>query len=835
MNCLKKIKILLLLLLFTGTALPLRAVTWVAWNTLNATDGGENWPIRQGWTSSSSCIYSDRGDCFDNPDTGYCGQKTFTFTAPYTTDYIFEFSVLASSGSYNSMWIRIRDNGSTITGVPNTDYVNGYQKWDIDVTGSSWAWRYLTDFSHTDSQTNAKAYSLTAGHTISIDFSGREDGTYMRYIRIYYALPSNTPTYTPTLEPTPSPLGNGLCAYWYQNNNSNYMSDPFNAANQRDFCQATSLYMDWGSGIPSGHNLTNADYYATRYTGQIEAPYTGNYQFRMNCDDGARIYVDGILITDTGYWSGHAAYVSDSSIVNLSSGKHDIIIEYFESYGDASFRIEWSGPGFSWQQIPNNRLYCNVGTPTTTPTQTPAGNGLCGEYHNTTDLSGSVVQRVSQNINLALASGEQPDGSVNDDFSVHWSGDLEIPESADYEFFIRTSDPVRVWINGTQIVNNWTTHGLITEPSIGAYSFSFTTGDRIPVIVEFADPANDAAIQFSWSNNASFTAAVVIPQNQFFSTCIPITPPTPTYTVTPVLPTWYGLHESRRLYGLEYIPFPEQSRSSTKFVNCGTPFNTKTANRDVPKNTARYRIILTGLENIDSKFQVETRIGSSDEAVQCYSGLANVVDTANTYSLPYRPPNLSITYFWLDDDMPGFTDQIDTVGDPRYVPYLDFFNNDAPDRLFEGNYNWFFKNLGDTSFTDYHSIYAYFADQADFNRYNNQVNADVPKMFRIWREAIINSASIFNSLTGYSNYYVGLGQEIGGDVNNELDGGVPTNGRPWNTSAGDKDEITNDVSLIRDNNSSGWVSRPFIGELWPDSAYQNEWSSPACRRRLRET
>ncbi|HXB97270.1 MAG TPA: hypothetical protein VNZ54_04405, partial [bacterium] len=112
-----------------------------------------------------------------------------------------------------------------------------------------------------------------------------------------------------------------------------------------------------------------------------------------------------------------------------------------------------------------------------------------------------------------------------------------------------------------------------------------------------------------------------------------------------------------------------------------------------------------------------------------------------------------------------------------------------------------------------------------------QGNVDVPKLYRLIREGVMQTTSIYTAVNGWSNYYFGLGGEIGGDSSNDLPSpGVVCDGGPWNTSGNYKvDEIigsqTNGASWVRTTN--GWISRPYLGELWPDSLYQSDWSGHA--------
>ncbi|MBC7321069.1 hypothetical protein H5T89_10550 [bacterium] len=265
-----------------------------------------------------------------------------------------------------------------------------------------------------------------------------------------------------------------------------------------------------------------------------------------------------------------------------------------------------------------------------------------------------------------------------------------------------------------------------------------------------------------------------------------------------------GLDSSKRLYGLEYIPCPVGTSSDySAWQDLTTPGNT-------PKNTARWIITLDGtvLNSIypsNKMLTIETYIGNK--------GPNDIPDP-----IQYTP-NRSRTYTWIGLD-PPITEKFQFMGDPRYCLYLDVKSN--------GWYNrWFTSNLsGYYGFTGCNNGWGmpYYS--------NYPFDSDIPRYFQIFRDGILRSSSIFNSVTGFSFYYVGFGQEMGGDtanpyINNLLDN--PISRLPWGglSRTAKVDEIIPDdganysyCRLIKDKNSS-WYSRVWLGELYPDSQYNN--------------
>ncbi|MGJ7922718.1 PA14 domain-containing protein [Neobacillus sp. LXY-4] len=96
----------------------------------------------------------------------------------------------------------------------------------------------------------------------------------------------------------------------------------------------TQLNFNWGTDKP--HNLIPADKFSASF---IKKAYfnTGNYQIKTIADDGIRVYVDGVLKIDS--WVDSAAN-SKEIIVSLSSGIHEIRVEYYENEVGASLSFD---------------------------------------------------------------------------------------------------------------------------------------------------------------------------------------------------------------------------------------------------------------------------------------------------------------------------------------------------------------------------------------------------------------------------------------------------------------------------------------------------------------
>ena len=111
------------------------------------------------------------------------------------------------------------------------------------------------------------------------------------------------------------------------------------------------INFNWGGGSP-GSGI-DADGFAIRWTGTIDVPRDGDYEFILTSDDGVTLYVDGKRLL--GDWIERSASESRGS-VTLTKGVHDIVLEYYESNGDALVKMEWQGPEINRQVVPADVL-----------------------------------------------------------------------------------------------------------------------------------------------------------------------------------------------------------------------------------------------------------------------------------------------------------------------------------------------------------------------------------------------------------------------------------------------------------------------------------------------
>lgn len=95
-------------------------------------------------------------------------------------------------------------------------------------------------------------------------------------------------------------------------------------------------------GLGKGKNKL-LEWFAIRFEGRLMAPRAGSYRFRLNSDDGSRLYIDGQLVVDN---DGVHPPKAVEGAVQLTPGPHSIVVEYFQGpRWQIALQLMWTQPG----------------------------------------------------------------------------------------------------------------------------------------------------------------------------------------------------------------------------------------------------------------------------------------------------------------------------------------------------------------------------------------------------------------------------------------------------------------------------------------------------------
>jgi hypothetical protein len=123
------------------------------------------------------------------------------------------------------------------------------------------------------------------------------------------------------------------------------------------------------------------------------------------------------------------------------------------------------------------------------------GTGLAGSYFNNTTLAGTAVLSRTEAIDFNWGTGSPGAGVAANNFSARWTGTVQATTTGSYRFQTQSDDGVRVWVNGVQIINNWSDHAAATNTSAAV---SLAAGQRYAVRVEYYEKGGSAVMRLRW-------------------------------------------------------------------------------------------------------------------------------------------------------------------------------------------------------------------------------------------------------------------------------------------------------------------------------------------------
>jgi YVTN family beta-propeller protein len=125
----------------------------------------------------------------------------------------------------------------------------------------------------------------------------------------------------------------------------------------------------------------------------------------------------------------------------------------------------------------------------------PTGSGLLGSYFNNTSFSGSPALTRVESVDFGWGSGSPGPGVNANNFTVRWTGTVFAPTTGSYRFQTVSDDGVRLWVNGTRLINNWKDHAATTNTSSAV---TLAGGQFHTVTLEYYEKGGQAVIRLRW-------------------------------------------------------------------------------------------------------------------------------------------------------------------------------------------------------------------------------------------------------------------------------------------------------------------------------------------------
>ena len=356
---------------------------------------------------------------------------------------------------------------------------------------------------------------------------------------------------------------------------------------------------DWGSEAPMPG--MNRDFFSVRWTGEVEAPVSGEYKFFIQTDDGGRLWVDKKLLVDQ--WQIVQERVEGSGTIQLERGKrYDLRMEYFNHIGTAVARLSWSPPGIEKGVVPKSHLYSRGGMVTSLPLE----RGLLGIYFGNADFTGRYSTRLDPSINFDWGESRPIQGIGESTFSVRWLGQVQPQFDEHYTFHTETDGRVRLWVDSRLVIDHWKDESATSA----TVPVQLKAGAKYDVRMEIAKTGGTAKARLFWSSPS--TPRSVVPQDALF----PADSASVSIAAANVMQGQRaGLAKGVLLTSGSLIAAPVQSadQSKVKFRASNGEFNVSTINvaclvfQNVPPEVAsrfqgRKGVLFTNRDFVDGEF-----------------------------------------------------------------------------------------------------------------------------------------------------------------------------------------------------------------------------------------
>jgi outer membrane protein assembly factor BamB/murein DD-endopeptidase MepM/ murein hydrolase activator NlpD len=234
------------------------------------------------------------------------------------------------------------------------------------------------------------------------------------------------------------------------------------------------IFKDWEYGAPASG--CNSNHWSARFTKQAYFE-GGNYSFHVQHDDGIRLYIDGQLVRGLDcWWTGDGGHNSEGNFY-LSTGTHEVKLEYFDENDHARVELYWYGPG----ALPKN--HCD-------------SKQWCAQYRGNERLWGPIAFLQNEGayfLSKDWGANGPGYGLPSDQFSSRFERTLYFP-SGRWRFYIFSDDGFRFSIDDSLVLDEW--HDQRASHTVDV---DLDAGEHF-LRAEHFEKSGWAAFSLSWEN-----------------------------------------------------------------------------------------------------------------------------------------------------------------------------------------------------------------------------------------------------------------------------------------------------------------------------------------------
>jgi hypothetical protein len=236
----------------------------------------------------------------------------------------------------------------------------------------------------------------------------------------------------------------------------------------------SNIDFQWGSGGISGTPKTED--VIVRYTGSIISNTTQDISFLAEADDGTKLYLDGVLVTDDWFDKGGGGTIS--SPISFTAGVPKTIeLMYYENGGGAWVRLSWDQSGL--MQVIPAEAFTSVAAPIVKTIGPPRNLTINSEETSTVlsweapDTGNTQPERYAISFNAdgggwGIATGNVGDANaLNTTITIdHSLLDSLLPAGTVWSFYIRSdNDTFALYSENSNVVTGSTYVAPAPEPT----------------------------------------------------------------------------------------------------------------------------------------------------------------------------------------------------------------------------------------------------------------------------------------------------------------------------------------------------------------------------------
>ena len=220
-----------------------------------------------------------------------------------------------------------------------------------------------------------------------------------------------------------------------------------------------AIAFNWGLGWPNPK--ISADHFSVRWTRTVNLNQ-GTYRFSVRTDDGARLFVDNVLVIDQWHPASGETYVVD---VPLGTGNHVVRMEYYEDtgYAYAYLTYAWVSSAVPVQPIEPVPTPIPGVPPTPIPGGGTAGSAWTCTYFGNQDLDDPIASVIVPQLNFNWGGNSPYPGVPRNLWSMRCTSVQYMPSSGLYQFNAQVDDGVRLFVDGNAVINAWSNHAGTTQ------------------------------------------------------------------------------------------------------------------------------------------------------------------------------------------------------------------------------------------------------------------------------------------------------------------------------------------------------------------------------------